>query len=94
MNYERRVLLSLVAAGRITAAEAERLILAWENPAWRDARDWVWIAVACIAACLLQAHPHFSFDNLDGLLHGVAAHGTKALHTAASIGFERMGGSI
>jgi hypothetical protein len=94
MNYERRVLLSLVAAGRITAAEAERLILAWENPAWQDARDWVWVAVACVAGCLLQAHPHVSFDGLIALLHGFAVHGTKVLHTAASIGFKRMGGSV
>lgn len=92
MNDERRALLSLIAAGRITAGEAERLILAWEKPAWQDARDWVWVGVACAGACLLQAHPHFSFDGLSTFLHGVAAHGTRALHTALSMSFKRMGG--
>ena len=89
MISERRAILSLVATGRITAAEAERLILTWQ-----DAREWVWIAIVCAAACILQAHPHFHFDGLGAALHTVVDHGTKALHTATSIGLKRMGGSV
>ncbi len=94
MNYERRAILSLVAMGRITAAEAERLMLAWQNQAWQDARDWIWITVVCATACLLQTHPHLNFDGLGTLLHTVVDHGTRALHTAASIGLKKMGGSV
>jgi hypothetical protein len=89
MTYERRAILSLVAMGRITAAEAERLIAAWQ-----DTREFVWIAAACIAACALHAHPHLSLDGLANLVHAVLNHGTRALHTAASIGFRKMGGSV
>jgi hypothetical protein len=89
MTYESRAILSLVAMGRITVAEAERLIAAWQ-----DTRELVWIAVACVAACALHSHPHLSLDGLASLAHTVLNHGTRALHTAASIGFKRMGGSV
>jgi hypothetical protein len=89
MIYEQRAILSLIAAGRITAAEAERLIAAWE-----DAREWFWIAIACAAASLLQMHPHLRLDNLGSLLHTFVDHGTRLLHTAAWTGLKRMGGSV
>ena len=89
MSYERRTILSLIAAGRITTAEAERLIAAAE-----DAREWLWIALGCIAVCLLQSHPHVDFGALGSLLHTVVGHGTKLLHGAASFGFKKMGGMV
>jgi hypothetical protein len=89
MTHERRAILSLVAMGRITAAEAERLMIVWQ-----DAREWVWIAAACIAACVLQAHPHVNFDGIANFAHTVLNHGTRTLHTAASIGLKKMGGSV
>jgi len=85
MIYERRAILSLLAAGRITAAEAERLIAAWE-----DSREWIWIAVACFAACLLQTHPHFRIDSLGNLLHAIVDHGSRTLHNAALIGLKKF----
>ncbi len=99
MINERRAILSLVAMGRITAAEAERLILIWQDgiwqdTIWQDAREWIWIAIVCAAACVMQAHPHFHFNGLGTALHTVVDQGTKALHTAASIGFKKMGGSV
>jgi hypothetical protein len=52
MNTDRRAILSLVAAGRITAAEAERLLAAWN-----EGRETFWILAFCLAfACLAQAH--------------------------------------
>ena len=94
MNNERRAILYLVAMGRITAAEAERLMLAWQNPAWQDARDWIGITILCLAACVMQAHPHFRLDGLGSVLHMVLDHRTRALHTAVSIGLNRRGGSV
>jgi hypothetical protein len=89
MSYQQRAILSLLAAGRITAFEAERLIAAWE-----DTREWLWIAGAGVAACLLQAHPHMNLHALLGLLHSVVGHGTNLLHTVAAHGFNRIGGNV
>jgi hypothetical protein len=89
MINERRAILSLVAMGRITAAEAERLILTWQ-----DAREWIWIAIVCAAAFVLQAHPSIHIDEFGSLAHAVVANGERALHTAASIGLKKMGGTI
>jgi hypothetical protein len=48
MNTDRRAILSLVATGRITASEAERLLVAWN-----DSRETVWILVLSLAFALL-----------------------------------------
>jgi hypothetical protein len=93
MISERRAILSLVAMGRITAAEAERLMLIGRYT-WQDAGEWVWIAVACLAAFLLQAHPHIHIHGFGGLFHAVVANGTRALHNAVSLGSKKMGGSL
>jgi hypothetical protein len=89
MSYQQRAILSLIAAGRITALEAERLIAAWE-----DEREWLWIVVACIGACLLQMHPHINFHALGGLLNTVAGHGANLIHTAATHGLKKIGGIL
>lgn len=57
MREERRAILSLVAMGRISAAEAERLIAAWSAD-----REVLWLAAG--AAALMAAQ---------GLFHGPAA---------------------
>jgi hypothetical protein len=52
MNTDRRTILSLIAMGRITAAEAERLLVAWN-----ESRETAWIFGLCLAfACLAQLH--------------------------------------
>ena len=52
MNRDRRTILSLVAAGRITVSDAERLLAAWN-----DSRETAWILLLCLAfACLTQVH--------------------------------------
>jgi hypothetical protein len=52
MNTDRRAILSLVAMGRITAAEAERLLAAWN-----ESHETAWIVGLCLAfACLAQLH--------------------------------------
>jgi hypothetical protein len=52
MNTDRRAILSLVATGRITASEAERLLVAWN-----DSRETVWILALSLAfAVVAQIH--------------------------------------
>jgi hypothetical protein len=48
MRTDRRAIISLVALGRITPSEAERLILACNA-----GRDAFWIVTACVAGILL-----------------------------------------
>lgn len=62
MNTDRRAILSLVATGRITASEAERLLLAWN-----DSRETAWIlALGLTFALLAQIHLH---EPLSILMH-------------------------
>lgn len=52
MDKDRRTILSLVAMGRITATEAERLLAAWN-----DGRETAWIFGLCLALAVLgQLH--------------------------------------
>ena len=52
MDHDRSTILSLVASGRITAGEAERLLAAWN-----ESRETAWILLVCLAfACLAQFH--------------------------------------
>jgi hypothetical protein len=48
MHTDRRTILSLVAHGRITAYEAERLLIAWN-----EQRESVLVFTACIVLVLL-----------------------------------------
>ena len=54
MNTERRAILALVAMGRITPLEAERLLAAWN-----ESRETAWILAASFGFALLaQVHMH------------------------------------
>jgi hypothetical protein len=90
MPHGRRTILSLVALGRISPAEAERLLIAWNQ-----GREGFWISAACIAILLLglldgnQALPglvHFAKSLLSGRI--LPLH-----HTLALIG-SVFGGSL
>jgi hypothetical protein len=48
MNTDRRTILSLVALGRISPAEAERLLIVW-NEGW----DNSWLFIALIVALVM-----------------------------------------
>lgn len=61
MRNDRRDILSLVALGRITPSEAERLIIVCNA-----ARDGFWIIATCVAAMLFILVPH---QGLAALLH-------------------------
>jgi hypothetical protein len=54
MNSDRRTILALVALGRITPSQAERLIAAWN-----DSRETLWIlAISLAFAALAQLNLH------------------------------------
>lgn len=54
MNTDRRAILALIAMGRITPAEAERLLAACN-----ESRETAWILVASLGFALLaQLHMH------------------------------------
>jgi hypothetical protein len=54
MNTDRRAILALIAMGRITPAEAERLLAAWN-----ESRETAWILAAGVGFALLaHLHPH------------------------------------
>ena len=62
MNTDRRTILALIAMGRITPAEAERLLAAWD-----ESRETAWILAFSLAVlCMAQLHVH---SLLPGLLH-------------------------
>jgi hypothetical protein len=62
MNTDRRAILSLVANGRITASEAERMLAAWS-----DSRETAWVLMICLVyVCLAQLHLH---ELVPGLVH-------------------------
>jgi len=54
MNNDRRAILGLVAMGRITAGEAERLLAAWN-----ESRETAWILIGTVGfAVMAQLHLH------------------------------------
>jgi hypothetical protein len=67
MRSERRAILRLVAAGRISAVEAERLLRAWN-----DAREEGWILAACLLICATQIHLSLSLHGAGHLIEGLA----------------------
>jgi len=52
MDRDRQAILSLIALGRITPREAERLLAAWNA-----GREEMWIIGACAVAALAQWLP-------------------------------------
>ena len=62
MNNDRGTILALIAAGRITPAQAEHLLAAMN-----ETRETIWILGLCLGyACLAQLHLH---ELVTGLMH-------------------------
>jgi hypothetical protein len=64
MNTDRRAILSLIALGRITPAQAERLLVVWN-----DRSDAVWALVAILTAALFAQD--FSHGFVPEIFHGL-----------------------
>lgn len=95
MNSDRRTILALIAMGRITPAQAERLLAAVD-----ESRETAWILAICLAGgCLAQLHLH---ELLPGLVHFFSAQIpalAEAVHHAPSpitdlLPLTRMGGLL
>ena len=66
MKNERRTILGLIAMGRITPTQAERLL-----EAMNEGRETAWILALCLAyAALVQLHLH---EWIPGILHFLSA---------------------
>jgi hypothetical protein len=89
VGRERTTILGLVAAGRISAAEAERLLRVWN-----DAREELWIVAACLLICVTQIHLHLSLDGTGHLIEGFAHEVFNAWSAAFSILTKGMGGTV
>jgi hypothetical protein len=90
MNTDRRTILAMVATGRITPAEAERLLLACN-----DSREVEWIAVLCLAfACLAQLHMRELLPDLTHFIYAQVPALAEAVRHALSPISNLMGGLL
>ena len=64
MRNDRQAILSLIAMGRITPVEAERLLAVWQ-----EGRDAFWAVAACLAVALITQS--FPGHLLSDFLHSV-----------------------
>jgi hypothetical protein len=74
MNTDRRTILALVAAGRLTAAEAERLLTASS-----EAQEMLWVVALCAVVCLAQ------LNTGAGSAHVAQAAGAAVQHAAQHV---------
>lgn len=72
MQKERRIILSMIALGRITPREAERLLAVWSL-----GREEFWVIAACMVASLTQIVP-----SLARMVHTLFPEGLPGLHHA------------
>jgi hypothetical protein len=97
MSGERRAILALVAAGRISAGDAERLLRVGN-----DARQELGIIAACVLICAAQLHLRISLDGLTRLIEHTIGTGLSVWNTAGhtvakaaeALLFKGMGGTI
>jgi hypothetical protein len=86
MNADRRAILALIAMGRITPSEAERLLAAWN-----ESRETAWIVLAGFGFALLaQLHLH---DLLPMLTHFMNSQVPALAHSLPPI-WEWLGGLL
>lgn len=76
MHTDRRTILSLIAAGRITPADAERLLVLSNERA-----ETIWTLAACIAAALLMQSPwHLLWPDALSMLRAAMTELPAAIH--------------
>jgi len=90
MQTDRRSILHLVALGRITPAEAERLLIAWN-----EGLEVVWGLIACIAASTLtQVHLHELVVGLARAAHTFLGAALQSSHHALALVTHYFGGVL
>lgn len=88
MKRDRRTIFGLVAMGRITPAQAERLLAVCN-----EGREILWIVAACIAAAgLAQLNPHTLFPEAMHAVRALLPASFTALHHAAALAVNALGG--
>jgi hypothetical protein len=90
MPNDRRTILSLVALGRISPAEAERLLIALNQ-----GREGFWVCAACIAIVLLaQIDPNQALPGLVHLAQSLLSGRIIPLHHALAVVGRLFGGTL
>lgn len=80
MNTDRRTIFALVATGRITAAEAERLLASLS-----DAQEMFCIVALCALVCLASLHS-------GGALKATLTAAAHTLHNVIRFALHTIGG--
>jgi hypothetical protein len=90
MEMNRRAILHLVAVGRISAAEAERLLIAWNN-----GTESLWALTGLIAiAWLMQLNPHTALPAMLQLAHLLMSGNFVSLHHTLALVAHLFGGVL
>ena len=90
MNSHRRAILQLVAMGRVTAAEAERLLIASDH-----VQEALWTLIACIAlVCLAPHYVRQWLPHLHQIAHSLVSRSLISLHPAHSLVTRWFGGML
>ncbi len=87
MRQERRMILSLLASGRITAGEAERLMATWTGD-----HEVLWIAAGLAGLWLGQGFLQWLGPGIGHLAHALAMGWGAALHHGAIEILKQTGG--
>jgi hypothetical protein len=88
MSSDRRVILHLLAQGRITPSEAERLFIAGN-----EGRELMWMLVACISVTVLaQVHLREFLPDLLYLAHALLPAASLTLDRTLSVFNQVLGG--
>jgi hypothetical protein len=79
--------LLLIASGRVTPAEGERLLTLWN-----EGREQVWVLAGCIAICAMELNRHL-FLSLERLVR-MMPENIPGLHHAFSVLTFLIGGVL
>jgi hypothetical protein len=90
METDRRIILRLIAMGRISPTEAERLLLAWSSGREND-----WVLAGCIvAASMAQLNLRTLLPGLQHVAHSMMSWDLGSLHRALSLLTHLLGGAL
>lgn len=89
MRRERQIILSMVAAGRISATEAERLL-----HAWNESREWIWTATVIVLVCIAHLQGSIHSSAVIDVAHQVMSAIQQGWREAISVLSKGMGGTI
>lgn len=80
MGNERRGILALLADGKISARDAERLLTAWDA-----GDDWVWFAAAFLVFCFAGHTWHWPLREFAHAAEGLRVVASAVLHHLANV---------